>query len=119
VRTNLIEKKSFRFSILVINLYRYLSEEKKEFILSKQLLKSGTSIGANIKEALEAQSKKDFLSKMNLSLKEARESEYWLELLIEAKYLETEEARHLLTECNEICRILNSIVKTTKENLAN
>lgn len=113
---NLIVDKSFKFAIRIINLYKYLCEEKKEFVLSKQLLRSGTSIGANIKEAIQGQSKKDFLSKMNISLKEASETEYWIELLIATNYLNERDGNSILEDCVEIKKILHSIVKTSKNN---
>ncbi len=113
---NLIVDKSFKFAIRIINLYKYVCEEKKEFVLSKQLLRSGTSIGANIKEAIQGQSKKDFLSKMNISLKEASETEYWIELLIATNYLNERDGNSILEDCVEIKKILHSIVKTSKNN---
>lgn len=112
---NIIMAKSFSFAIDVVRLYRYLCESKKEFVLAKQLLKSGTSIGANVKEAINAQSRKDFISKMNIALKEANECEYWIELLIRTDYLSETEAVTILNDCREINKILNSIVKTSKE----
>lgn len=117
MKENLIYDKSFKFAIRIVNLYKYLSKDKKEFILSKQILRSGTSIGANIKEGLEAQSKRDFLNKMNIALKEASETEYWLELLIATKYIDATASKTLLVECKELNKILNIIVKTTKKNL--
>jgi len=117
MKNNLIEEKSFKFSIFIIQLYRDLIENKNEFILSKQLLKSGTSIGANVKEALRGQSKRDFLSKMNISLKEANECEYWIKLLVETEYLQYDTGNLALNQCNELCRILNSIVKTTQKSI--
>lgn len=117
MKQNLVYDKSFKFAIRIVNLYKYLNKEKKEFILSKQILRSGTSIGANIKEGLEAQSKRDFLNKMNIALKEASETEYWLELLIATKYIDATASRTILVECKELNKILNTIVKTTKKNL--
>jgi four helix bundle protein len=109
--------KSRVFAIRVIRLYQYLSEVKKEFVLSKQLLRSGTSIGANVHEASNAQSKKDFLSKMNIALKEATESEYWIDLLKETNYLNGQEFQSIISDCGEINKLLTSIVKTSKSNL--
>ncbi|AZV55922.1 four helix bundle protein [Clostridium sp. AWRP] len=114
--SNIIEDKSFQFSVEIVNLYKELCEKSREYVLSKQLLKSGTSIGANVKEALRGQSKKDFLSKMNIALKEANETEYWIELLMYTGYIDNPNA--ILDNCKEICKILNSIVKTTKNNCA-
>ena len=114
---NLVANKSFSFALSTIKIYKYLSN-KNEYILSKQLLRSGTSVGANIREAIDGQSKRDFLSKMNISLKEAKETEYWIELLIESEYLSRTEHLYYLNDCKELCRILNSIVKSTKASLS-
>jgi four helix bundle protein len=115
----LILDKSFDFSVRVVNLYKYLCNEKKEFTLSKQLLRSGTSIGANVNEAQAGQSKADFISKMSIASKEARETKYWIELLIKTYYLNIEEnyVKSLLKEINELIKIITSIVKTSKENI--
>ena len=109
--------KSYAFALRVIKLYKYLVTEKKEYVLSKQLLRSGTAIGALIKEGEHAQSKADFLNKMNVSLKEANETEYWIELLRDSEYLSTSESLSLLADIAEIIRILISIVKSTKASL--
>lgn len=113
---NIVVSKSFNFAIDTINIYKYLCS-KNEYVLSKQLLRSGTSIGANIREANDGQSKKDFLSKMNIALKEVKETEYWIELLIETNYLDLKQHNQYLLNCKELCRILNSIVKSTKRSL--
>ena len=113
---NVIVEKSKKFAVKIIRLYQNLQEEKKEFVLSKQILKSGTSIGANVKEAIRAQSKRDFASKMNISLKEASETEYWLELLHETDYLPNEKFQELISDCQELLKILTSIVKTSFKN---
>jgi len=115
---NVIVTKSFNFAIRIVKLYKYLSENKKEYILSKQLLRCGTSVGANINEAQEAQSTNDFIAKLYISLKEARESKYWIELLKETDYLSEIEAENILLDLVEIIKILISIIKTTKENNA-
>ena len=115
---NVIVNKSFKFAIRIVKLYKYLCDEKKEYVLSKQLLRSGTSIGANINEAQEAQSKNDFISKLSISLKEARESKYWIELLKETDYLTIKEADSLLDNLTEILKLLTSIIKTTRTNNA-
>ncbi|BDR70904.1 four helix bundle protein [Clostridium tetani] len=111
---SIIASKSFDFAVEIVNLYKYLVYSKKEFILSKQVLRSGTSVGANVKEALRGQSRRDFLSKMNIALKEADETEYWIELLIKTNYLGNKEGNKILVQCKEICKILNSIVKTVR-----
>ena len=113
---NIISTKSFNFAVRIVNLYKYLCNDKKEFVLSKQLLRSGTSIGANVKEAINAQSRNDFLSKMNISLKEAGEAEYWIELLMATEYLNKKEANSILNDCVEIKKILHSIVKKIKSS---
>ncbi len=116
-RNSIIYDKSFKFAIKTVNLYKHLCTKQKEYVLSKQLLRSGTSIGANIREALEAQSKKDFIAKLYIAIKEASESKYWLELLIETKYIEQNSGQTMLQELTEIIKILNKIIKTTKQNL--
>lgn len=113
---NVVVNKSFKFAIDTVTIYKYLCE-KNEYVLSKQLLRSGTSIGANIREAIDGQSKKDFLAKMNISLKEARETEYWIELLIETGYLDRDIHSAYLKDAKELYKILNSIVKSTKNSL--
>ncbi|MFA5936838.1 MAG: four helix bundle protein [Candidatus Paceibacterota bacterium] len=115
MKENIIQQKSYAFAIKIINLYKYLVETKKEFILSKQLLRSGTSIGANIEEALGGQSKKDFISKLSIAYKEARETKYWLSLIREAKYMKQEELSLIFDDCEEILRIIGKIQKTSKE----
>lgn len=112
-KKNVILDKSFDFAVSVVELYKHLSTQKKEFVLSKQLLRSGTSIGANFEEAIAAQSRKDFISKMSIAAKEARESLYWLKLLIATNYLD--KSTKLFNDAYELVRILTSIVKTTRE----
>jgi four helix bundle protein len=114
---NIVAEKSYAFAIRIIKLYKFLNTEKKEFILSKQLLRSGTSIGALIKEAEHAQSKADFLNKMNVSLKEANETEYWLMLLKDTGYINEKEFNAICNDCKELIRLLISIVKSTKATL--
>ena len=116
---NVLVDISFKFAIRVVKLYKYLYNDKKEFVLSKQLLRSGTSIGANINESQEAQSKNDFISKSPISLKEARETKYWIELLKETDYLTKNETDSVLNDLVEIIKLLISIIKSTKENLSN
>ena len=112
-----IEHKSFLFSVRIVKLARYLQEEKKEYILSKQLIRSGTSIGANIVEAQQAQSRADFISKLSIALKEASETNYWLRLLNATEYLSESEFSSIIADCKEIERILTSIIKTTRKTL--
>ena len=112
---NVIEVKSFNFAVRIVNLYKHLTDTKKECVLSKQLLRSGTSIGANVAEAEQAQSKPDFVSKMNIALKEASETKYWIKLLKATNYLSEEESSSILTDCVELEKILISIVKSSKQ----
>lgn len=112
-KDNVIEDKSFRFAVRIVNLYKYLCKEKREYVLSKQLLRSGTSIGANVKEALRGQSKADFGAKMTIALKEANETEYWLQLLKETGFLSIEQAQSMVGDCEELLRLLAAITKTT------
>ena len=109
-----IRDKSKAFAVRIVKLYRYLCEEKKEFVLSKQLLRSGTSIGANIAEANCAISKKDFFAKMHIAFKECAESKYWLELLYETEYLTQTEYQSMLRDCVELYKLLSSVTKTMK-----
>ena len=104
------------FAVRVIRLYQFLTKERKEFVLSKQLLRSGTSIGANIVEAIDGVSRNDFLNRMGISLKECSESLYWIELLYRTDYLTELQYNSILTDCKELKRLLVSIIKTTKNN---
>ena len=110
---NVIEDKSFAFAVRIVKLYQHLTENKREFVLSKQLLKSGTSIGANISEAQKGQSKADFNAKMNISLKEAYETEYWLKLLLNTDYITIQDFDSIYADLKEILAILTSICKKT------
>ena len=112
---NTIQEKSFAFAIRIVNLYKYLRYEKKEFVLSKQILRSGTSVGANVEEAIGGQSDKDFFTKLTISYKEARETVYWLKLLLATDYLNQEQADSLLKDAEEICKILGKIQITLKQ----
>jgi four helix bundle protein len=111
-RENAIRDKSKAFALQIIRLYRFLCEEKHEFVLSKQLLRSGTSIGANVREAQRGQSKPDFYSKMNIALKEADETSYWLELLYESGLLEQRLYESVYSDCGEMIKLLTAITKT-------
>ena len=111
---NIIQEKSRDFAIKIINCYKFLVEEQHEYVMSKQLLRCGTSIGANIRESKNAQSRNDFLSKLCIALKEADETDYWLDLLHATDYIDDELFDSLETDCNEIIKILTSIIKTLK-----
>jgi len=114
-KDNIIVEKSKAFALRIIKLYKFLCTEKKEFVLSKQLLRCGTSIGANVKEAIRGQSKADFVAKFGISLKEASEAEYWLELLHESDYLSDTQFSSIHTDCVELIKLLTAIINTTKE----
>ena len=117
MKENIIKDRSFTFAVRIVNLYRYLQESKKEFLLSKQLLRSGTSIGAMIREAEHAETKNDFKHKMAIAQKEANETIYWLELLKETQYLTTTEFDSINENAIEIIKLITSIIKTTKTSL--
>ena len=108
---NIIVEKSMEFAVRIVNLYKYLCAEKSEYVMSKQIFRSGTSIGANVREAIRGQSRADFGAKMNIALKEACETEYWLELLYKTDYIEKEHYESIYNDCKEIIRILTAIVK--------
>jgi four helix bundle protein len=114
MKENVIKIKSFAFALRVINLYQYLKVEKKEYILSKQLMRSGTSIGAMVREAEQAESKPDFIHKLAISQKEANEAEYWIELLYQSGYLDKQQYESLFKDVTEIRKLLTSIIKTSK-----
>lgn len=118
---NVVLEKAFVFAVRIVKLHKYLCDDKKEYVLSKQLLKSGTSIGANINEAQAGQSKKDFIAKMSIASKEARETKYWIDLLVETEYLSVFD-KHVVSlqyDVEELVKLLTSIVKTSscKNNL--
>lgn len=115
MKDSIISQKSFDFALRIVKLYKYLKENKKEYILSKQLLRSGTSIGANIEEALGGQSKKDFISKFSVSYKESRETLYWIKLLNKGGYLSQNKSLSLINDCEEIIKIVTKILKTSKK----
>lgn len=117
MKENLVFDKSKDFAIRIVNLYKYLCETKKEYVLSKQILRSGTSIGANIAESECAISKKDFMSKLYIALKEATETLYWLELLYKTEYIDNQMYRSMYNDCEEIKKILQASTKTLNNNL--
>jgi len=116
VKDNIILDKSFSFAVRVVKLYKHLCNDQKEYVLSKQLLRSGTSIGANINEAQAGQSKADFIAKMSISSKEARESKYWIDLLIKTDYLNINDkyTKSLQSDIEEIIKLLTSIIKSSQ-----
>ena len=113
---NVVQDKSFSFAVRIVKLYKYLITEHREYVLSKQLLRSGTAVGALIREAEQAESKADFIHKMAISLKEANESAYWLELLKETEYLETKAYESIKADNIELLKLLTSIIRTSKES---
>ena len=112
---NTIKEKSFEFALRIVKMYKFLTEKKSEYVLSKQVLRSGTSVGANVREAEQAQSTADFIYKLNIALKEANETEYWIELLFQSEYIEEEHYKSIMADCSEINKILISIIKTMKK----
>jgi len=113
-KENVIVEKSYAFALTIVQLYKQLVE-KKEYVLSKQILRSGTSIGANINEAISGESKRDFIHKLGIVVKEARESNYWLKLLKDSEYITIDDFNSLNNSCDELIKILNSIILTTKQ----
>ncbi len=116
---SIVLDKSRIFAVRIIKLFKVLTADRHEFIISKQIARSGTSIGANVTEAEYSMSKKEFLQKMNLALKEAQETKYWLYVLLNSDYINTREYESINSECCELCAMLISIINTTKRNLVN
>ncbi|RGV50657.1 four helix bundle protein [Bacteroides intestinalis] len=119
MKDNIIKQKSFLFAVRIIKLYKYLNNEHKEYVLSKQMLRSGTSIGANVREALNEESKSDFVHKLGIAQKEADETMYWLELLNETEFLKPHEFESMSADCIELIKLLRSIVITAKASIHN
>jgi four helix bundle protein len=119
MKENIVKNKSFEFAIRVVKLYQFLCDHKKEFVLSKQLLRSGTSVGAMVREAEHAETKKDFIHKMAIAQKEINETMYWLELLQQTQYLNNEQFESVNNDALEIIKLITSIIKTAKTNIKN
>jgi len=119
MKDNILLDKSFAFAVRVVNAYKFLLKERKEFVLSKQFLRSGTSIGANAEEAVGGQSRNDFASKLAIAYKEARETKYWIRLLHATGYLDEEQSESLLRDTEELLRIIGRIQITMKTNVRN
>ena len=117
-KDNIVKEKSYSFAIRIINLYKYLCDKKKEFVLSKQILRSGTSIGALTWESEHAESKPDFIHKLSVALKEANETDYWLNILKDTGYINNKMFNSINKDCKEIIKILVSIIKTSKKQLS-
>ena len=113
---NIIVDKSFDFAVSIINLYKFLQEQKKEFIISKQIIRSGTSIGANVREAINAQSRSDFIHKLYIAQKECDETCYWIELLHKTEYINEDEYKSVHDDCISLLKVIRSIILTTKSN---
>jgi four helix bundle protein len=116
MKENIVMDKAYAFALRIIKAYKFLSKEQREFVLSKQLLRSGTAIGALIKESEHAQSKADFINKMNIALKEANETEYWLMLLHDSDYIDEKTFTSIISDCTELIRLLISIVKSSRDS---
>jgi four helix bundle protein len=114
---NIVEKKSFDFAIRIINVYKYLTEKKNEYVLSKQLLRCGTSIGANVEEAEGAITKKDFLNKMYIAHKESRETSYWIRLLFQTEFITKKQYESIFNDCEDLIKLTGKIISTTSSSL--
>ena len=118
MRENILKEKSYKFALRIVRLFQHLSKEQHEFVMSKQVLRSGTSIGANVEEAGQAQSKADFIHKLSIAQKESFETHYWLRLLRDSGLLSPKLAESLLIDCSEIQKLITASIKTAKRNLA-
>ncbi len=117
MKGSVLREKSYNFALRIVKLSKFLNEEKREFVLSRQILRSGTSIGANIAEGGRAESRSDFVHKLSVSLKESFETEYWLNLLRDGAYISPVQAESLISDCNELQRILTASIKTAKKQM--
>jgi four helix bundle protein len=117
MKESILREKSYQFALRIIKLYKYIVADKNEYVLSKQILRSGTSIGANIEEASQGQSKADFIHKLSIAQKESFETDYWLRLLRDSEYLTEAQANSLLNDCRELQKLITSSIKTAKSNL--
>jgi four helix bundle protein len=115
MKENIIKDRSFELAVEIIFIYQYLTREKREYVLSKQILRSGTSVGANVTEGVVAQSKKEFCNRLSIAYKESRETEFWLKALCSTGYLDNEKAAPAIGKCAEVNRILYAILKTTSK----
>ena len=116
MKEDVAREKSYQFALRIVKLGQYLTEEKREFVLSRQILRSGTSIGANIEQSKQAQSRLDFVHKLSIANKEAFETNYWLRLLRDSEFITSQQAESLLSDCEELQKILVASIKTTKAN---
>jgi len=116
VNDNIVKNKSADFALRVVNLYKYLVDDKNEKVMSKQILRSGTSVGANVSESVYASSKADFINKLQIAQKEAGETEFWIELLYKSKYIDQKLFNSLINDCKELLRLLATIIKNSKKS---
>lgn len=116
MKENVLRDKSYKFALRIVKLYKHLADEKKEFVLSKQALRSGTSIGANVAEANQDESKSDFVHKLSIALKESFETDYWLNLLRDSEFITEKQSESLLTDCRELQKLLTTSIKTAKDS---
>ncbi len=116
MKENIVKDKSYNFSLRIINLYKYLTDKKKEFVLSKQILRCGTSIGANVEEAIGGQSKKDFINKISIAYKESRECHYWIRLLRDSSFIDSNSAGSMLNDCDDLIRLTGKIISSAKKS---
>ncbi|KGG79978.1 hypothetical protein Y919_08825 [Caloranaerobacter azorensis H53214] len=116
-KNNVVKEKSYKFALRIIKMYRYMTKEKKEYILSNQLLRSGTSIGANVEEACSGYTKREFIAKLSIAQKEAFETRYWLRLLRDSELVEDRYINSMLDDCEELIRIITKIIVTAKNNI--
>jgi four helix bundle protein len=117
MKESVLREKSYQFALRIVKLYQFIVSEKKEFVLSKQILRAGTSIGANVEEAGQAQSKSDFVHKLSIAQKESFETDYWLRLLRDSNYLTETQADSMLNDCRELQKLIISSIKTVKATL--
>lgn len=117
MKTNVLKEKSYKFALRTVKLYQHLSVERKEYVLSKQVLRSGTSVGANVEEAYQGESKMDFIHKLSIANKEAFETHYWLRLVRDSVMLEAKIAESLMNDCDELQRMLVAAIKTSKSRI--
>ncbi len=116
MKKNIIREKTFAFALRIVKLHRFLNKEKREYVLSKQLLRSGTAVGALVREAEQAESKADFIHKMAIALKEANETDYWIELLFQSEIINQKECESIKPDAVELIKVLTSIIKTSKQH---
>ena len=117
MKDSILREKSYQFALRIVKLYKFIVAEKNEYVLSKQILPSGTSVGAKVEEANQARSKADFIHKLSIAQKESFETDYWLRLLRDSEYLTKAQANSLLTDCKELQKLLTTSIKTAKDNL--